>query len=373
MRWAEGHTHNIRRSFLPILLSPFISPAEKIEFVFYAAYYLQALFFIAGTLCWLVAEIGLHQHVPQWTALLGWSLLFSNALALPLMNLGGLILEEAPGKDARGVLGAMGLSIALAPFQAWAALKGLVEKNEGPWYRTPKTGKVTDEVHHLRRLKLLGRWLLGPRGRNGNSHKPALVQAQPKPRLRPRHGGTCPNTNGTMSTTAPSSTVKSWGLGTAGQTCKWATTSSTTSAQTIFTTDVFTFSFWAVRSNGTASPAISAVFGYSSSSTCSSVTTIATMPSYTFTVTTTDTNFTPPAFSPASDVSVPAGSFFCWTVTVQTADNKTSFEWDSSADNTNLNSTQTIFIPEMVLVFAGLALLLPLGVGRIGRLKRAHA
>ena len=102
-------------------------------------------------------------HVPGWTALLGWSLIFSNVFALPLMNLGGLILEEAPLRDVQGVFGALVLSFALVPFQGWAALKGLISKDEGPWFRTPKTGHVTDQVRHLRRLYLLRRWLRGRR------------------------------------------------------------------------------------------------------------------------------------------------------------------------------------------------------------------
>src|SRR5207249_10547883 len=100
---------------------------------------------------------------PGWTAVLGWSLLFSNIFALPVMNLGGLILEEAPGRDLQGVLGALVFSFALVPFQGWAALKGLIRKEEGPWFRTPKTGRITDEVHHLRRLRMLRQWLHGPR------------------------------------------------------------------------------------------------------------------------------------------------------------------------------------------------------------------
>jgi len=165
MRWAEGHTHNVRKFFLPIMRSPYLTPLEKGEFLFDSTYYLQAGLFVVGTVSWLMSETVFHTHVPGWTALLGWSLLFSNIFALPLMNVGGLILEEAPRRDMQGVLGALVLSFALVPFQAWAAFKGLISKDEGPWFRTPKTGRVTDEVHHLRRLHLLRRWLLGPRAR----------------------------------------------------------------------------------------------------------------------------------------------------------------------------------------------------------------
>jgi len=165
MRWAEGHTHNVRKWFLPIMGSSFVTPIEKLEFLYDSTYYLQAALFVVGSLSWLISELVFRTHVPGWTALLGWSLLFSNIFALPLMNLGGLILEEAPARDIQGVFGAVVLSFALVPFQGWAAFKGLVSKDEGPWFRTPKTGNVTDEVHHLRRLYMLRRWLRRKRPR----------------------------------------------------------------------------------------------------------------------------------------------------------------------------------------------------------------
>ena len=173
MRWAEGHTFNVRRWFLPIMLSPSVSPLEKVEFLFDSAYYLQAALFAAGTFSWLLSEVVFRAHIPGWTAALGWSLIFSNIIALPLMNLGGLILEDAPVRDIQGVLGAVVLSFALVPFQGWAALKGLLEKEEGPWFRTPKTGVITDPVKHLRRLHMLRRWLLGRRG--GDAHRPVAA------------------------------------------------------------------------------------------------------------------------------------------------------------------------------------------------------
>ncbi|TME57348.1 MAG: glycosyltransferase family 2 protein [Chloroflexi bacterium] len=193
MRWAEGHTYNVRKWFLPIMLSPAVSPLEKVEFLFDAAYYLQAALFAAGTFCWLLSEVVLRAHIPGWTAALGWSLIFSNIFALPLMNLGGLILEDSPVRDLQGVLGALVLSFALVPFQGWAALKGLLEKEEGPWFRTPKTGIITDPVKHLRRLHMLRRWLFGPRG--GYARKPPAAapptrqSASRSPGLPTRHVG----------------------------------------------------------------------------------------------------------------------------------------------------------------------------------------
>ena len=181
MRWAEGHTHNVRKWFWPIMLSPAVTPLEKLEFLFDTTYYLQAGLFVIGTLSWLASEVIFHTHVPGWTATLGWALLFSNILALPLMNLGGLILEEAPPRDLQGVLGAVVLSFALVPFQGWAALKGLLSREEGPWFRTPKTGRITDEVHHLRRLHLLRRWLLGHRAAVGEGRSGSVRPFSPGP------------------------------------------------------------------------------------------------------------------------------------------------------------------------------------------------
>jgi hypothetical protein len=161
MRWAEGHSYNVRRSFWRVLRSRAMTLSEKSEFVYFSAYYLQSVFFILGTLAWFISELVFRLHVPGWTATLGWSLLFSNLLALPLMNATGLLLEEAPRRDFGGVFGAVALSTLLVPFQAWASIKGLLESDEGPWFRTPKTGRVTDTIHHLRQLRELRRWLKG--------------------------------------------------------------------------------------------------------------------------------------------------------------------------------------------------------------------
>ena len=184
MRWAEGHTHNVRKWFLPIMGSPLVTPIEKLEFVYDSTYYLQAALFVAGSISWLISELVFRTHVPGWTALLGWSLIFSNVFALPLMNLGGLILEEAPLRDVQGVFGALVLSFALVPFQGWAALKGLISKDEGPWFRTPKTGHVTDQVRHLRRLYLLRRWLWGRRPSEQRWSPPA-ARLPASPTVRP--------------------------------------------------------------------------------------------------------------------------------------------------------------------------------------------
>jgi glycosyltransferase involved in cell wall biosynthesis len=161
MRWAEGHSYNVRKWFWRILRSRNLSAVEKGEFLYFSVYYLQSVLFLAGSLAWLSSEILFRVHVPGWTAMLGWSLLFSNLVSLSLMNATGLLLEDAPIRDFTGVFGALALSVLLTPFQGWAAVKGFFEPREGPWFRTPKTGRVTDAVHHLRQLRQVKRWLKG--------------------------------------------------------------------------------------------------------------------------------------------------------------------------------------------------------------------
>jgi len=90
------------------------------------------------------------------------------------MNLSGLFMERGVKHEWGGVLSAMLLSIVLVPFQAYAALKGLLEDKEGGWFRTPKSGKITE---FFDRLDLGGklRWLL-PR-RRGRGHRGRVSKA----------------------------------------------------------------------------------------------------------------------------------------------------------------------------------------------------
>ncbi|MCH7952236.1 glycosyltransferase, partial [Patescibacteria group bacterium] len=170
MRWAEGHSFNIKKYFWRILfgassvehrasrkeekdttlnpnrstLNAQLSLAERLEFLYLSPYYLQAAFFLLGTMSWLVTETVFRTSLPFWTAVWGWSLVLTNLLSLPLMNAVGLFLEEAEEKDFAGVLSFIVLSYILVPFQAYASVKGFLEKEEGPWFRTPKTGRITD-------------------------------------------------------------------------------------------------------------------------------------------------------------------------------------------------------------------------------------
>ena len=176
MRWAEGHTFNVRKYFMQVMTSTKITRREKLEFVYYVPYYLQAIFFVLGTVAWFVSETILHYQIPYWTSLLGWSLVFANMGALTLMNLSGLFMERGVKKEWAGVLSAVAYGTLLVPFQGYAALKGLLEVEEGGWFRTPKTGTVTKFVDKLRLGGKMG--FLKPKKRKKPSRLAASKIAQ---------------------------------------------------------------------------------------------------------------------------------------------------------------------------------------------------
>ena len=174
MRWAEGHTFNVKKYFWPIMRSPHLTFREKLEWIYYAPYYLQSVVFAVGTVAWLGAEILFAQHIPNWSAVLGWSLVCTNILALPLMNLAGITLEGSIKRDVGGILSFIGLSNLLVPFQAYAALKGLFETEEGGWVRTPKSGVVTEAFGQFRLARLLP-WELPKRRQKKKRTLPARI------------------------------------------------------------------------------------------------------------------------------------------------------------------------------------------------------
>jgi hypothetical protein len=70
---------------------------------------------------------------------------------------------------------------------------------------------------------------------------------------------------------------------------------------------------------------------------------------------------------------VPASSFFCFTLTVNSLGLALTLDYDASGSPTNLASTQTIFIPELVLPFVGLVLLAPIGARRLSSRRPGRA
>ena len=410
MRWAEGHAHNVRKWFGAIMRSPHVTPLEKLEFLYDSTYYLQAALFVVGSLSWLVSELIFHTHVPGWTAVLGWSLLFSNVFALPLMNLGGLILEEAPARDAQGVLGAVALSWALVPFQAWAAFKGLVSKAEGPWFRTPKTGRVTDQVRHLRRLYMLRRWLLGRRP----SHRPAPPLA-PAPVYRATRrsrllgwlaigvlviifGGLAALSIHAPTVSAAGNPLYLHGSGTApgctastidasagaratpcaiqsqsgGVTTTWAWTG--LPAQTV-AAGLWTFTLYWSGGSGATSDTVSIAAGVSATASCAGfVATIPSVGTWTANYGASTANATSPLTINTSasqlPLVIPPGGSLCLSVTLtHNTGGKPSMLYDGSFASGGATSfvPPSIVVPEGLLGVAGLALLVPLFARRLAR------
>jgi glycosyltransferase involved in cell wall biosynthesis len=392
MRWAEGHSYNVNKWFMTILRSPHLSLIEKAEFVYYGLYYLQSAFFLLGSLAWLASELLLHVHIPGWTAMLGWSLLFSNLFALPLMNLGGLLLEGSPRKDYAGVLGAVALSFLLVPFQAWASLKGLFERHEGTWFRTPKTGRITDRVEPLERKPSVTRWLR-PRPRvlavatvSNNTNRgrhtrrlicvaaPILVLA-----ILTLGAATAPPvlaTNAfylhdpagvfTMDNTPSSNgTPARFALDTPGQTGVWATTVAYT-GQTI-PAGSYTFTYWA-SGIGAATVTAALIFGSSTSATCSVIIPIATWTADLVNGSGSSSSTT------IGQVILPANSYLCWKLTVLTVTKGgLDLRFDGNNQQTNI-TTPSIVVPEHALPLLGLAGFLPLAaIWLIQRPKRRAA
>jgi len=379
MRWAEGHSYNVNKWFLTILRSRHLSLMEKAEFVYYGMYYLQSALFMLGSAAWLVSELVLRVHIPEWSALLGWSLLFSNLLSLPLMNLGGLLLEGSPRKDYGGVLGAVVLSFLLVPFQAWASLKGLFERHEGPWFRTPKTGRITDRVEHLQPKKSLKRWLHPRPGRPapamvrlsnaGGRHRafrivciaaPILVLtilgigAATAPSVLAANAFYLHDPLGayTMDNTPSSNgTPAHFQMDTPGATQAWATTVTYT-GQTI-PAGSYTLTYW-VSGEGSASVTAALTLGSSASSSCAVIVPIAAWTATLVNGGGSSTSTSMPA------VVLPANSYLCWQVTViSVSKGGLDLRYDGNNQQTSI-ATPSIVVPEHGTPLIGLALLLPL-------------
>ncbi len=171
MRWAEGHSFNVRKMFHQLMLSPNLTRAEKFEFLYLTPYYLQAFFFILGTLSWFTSEIIFKTRLPFWTEVWGWSMVMTNLFALPLMNMVGMFMENTDERDYLGLFSFIFLSYIIAPFQAFAAVKGFMENEEGPWFRTPKTGRITDNF-------VPGRFIRFVKGMFGSPSLSPVTQAQ---------------------------------------------------------------------------------------------------------------------------------------------------------------------------------------------------
>ncbi len=392
MRWAEGHSYNVNRWFVTLLRSPHLSLMEKAEFIYYGLYYLQAAVFMVGSAAWLVSDLVLQVRIPEWTAMLGWSLVFSNMFALPLMNLAGLLLEGAPRRDYTGVLGAVALSFLLVPFQAWASLKGLFEKSEGPWFRTPKTGRVTERVDHLPQKRSIQRWLR-PRVSNAGSgsgrgsadgwrrHTIRLICiAGPVIILTILGLGAAtassvlaaniyylhnPATVYTMDNTASQNgTPAKFAMDTVGATETWATTIAYT-GQTI-PAGSYTFTYW-TSGQGSATVTAALIFGYSLSSSCGTIVPIA---SWTAAM---QQGSGSSISSTVGATPLPANAYLCWQITVlSTTGGGLDLRFDGNNQESSI-ATPSIVVPEHASPVVGLALLAPLAIAWWRRRDPARA
>jgi len=385
MRWAEGHSYNVNKWFLTILRSPRLSLLEKAEFIYYGLYYLQSAFFMLGSAAWLISELVLQVRVPEWTAMLGWSLLFSNLFALPLMNLGGLMLEGSPRRDYHGVLGAVALSFLLVPFQAWASVKGLFERKEGGWFRTPKTGRVTDRVEHLPQKKSLNHWMRprqsstrggATRFRSGRPSSrtfrliciaaPILVLtilgigAATAPTVLAANVFYLHDAGGanTMDSTPTGSSPAKFQMSSPGATQTWVSTVTYT-GQTI-PAGSYTFTYWTSGVGG-ATASVDLTFGYSATASCAVIVPIATWAATLVNGGGSSTSTNMPA------VILAAPSYLCWQVTVvAVSKGGLDLRYDGTNQQTSI-ATPTIIVPEHGSPLIGLAMLLPLLAGFLVR------
>jgi hypothetical protein len=158
---------------------------------------------------------------------------------------------------------------------------------------------------------------------------------------------------GNLDTVAPTnSTAQVWQM----TLNDWATweTGYTVAAQTI-AAGTYTFTYSTNNPTGTNNVTATMTFGYSSSSVCGTITTIASWSATLLDGVSNSTTST----TTASSSTIPANSYLCWKVTVTAVGNKTlGLDYDSTSFQTNI-STPDISVPEIGLALLGLALVAP--------------
>src|SRR5439155_211187 len=82
---------------------------------------------------------------------------------------------QAPAECVSTVKRFIRLSWLLVPFQAYASIKGLLEREEGGWVRTPKSGLVTEALGAFKLAKLLP-WELPKRKRSATKRRSRVAQ-----------------------------------------------------------------------------------------------------------------------------------------------------------------------------------------------------
>jgi large repetitive protein len=144
-----------------------------------------------------------------------------------------------------------------------------------------------------------------------------------------------PSMDGTSPT---ATTATTWSM-TTGASLTWPS-HAPYAAQTILATDSITMNYWTTPSTGTSSPTVSLTEAYAATSACTSPTTIATTTGY---VLLKGTNLTTTAFTPSGSVSVPNGSYLCWTIAVTASGTTTrSLNYDATTAATSITNSQTL-------------------------------
>jgi hypothetical protein len=147
----------------------------------------------------------------------------------------------------------------------------------------------------------------------------------------------------TMDGTPPRGTLQKFVMTASGATRTWATTTTTTAAQTIPLTDSFTFHYWS-GPGGTVLTTLT--FGYSPVSSCASAVTPIAVSTTMAAIAAGSLGNSTLSFSPTSDVFVPAGVHFCWKIRVNfITGGGTTLYSDAQAAPTNFTSTDMILSP----------------------------
>lgn len=138
-RWGEGHTRNFRRYFWRVITQDELPTRTRLDFMLVGASYLQSVLSIVSLmLCAISLLAGIKWPIPDPLAIL--LFVYAN-LANPLAMLYGMRREGA-WHEKKDIIYAIILSYMLAPFVAYASLKGLL-LSKGYFTRTHKTGHVT--------------------------------------------------------------------------------------------------------------------------------------------------------------------------------------------------------------------------------------
>jgi hypothetical protein len=260
----------------------------------------------------------------------------------------------------------------------------LFERKEGGWFRTPKTGRITDRVEHLPQKKSLNQWLHPrpstrgaapfrggrPAGRTfrliciaapilvltilgiGAATAPSVAASNAYYLHNPAGAYTIDNNSSNNGSPAK------FPMNAIGATQSWATTVAYT-GQTI-PAGSYTFTYWTSGEGGSTVTAV-LTFGYSVTASCAVLVPIATWSALLVNGGGSTTSASLPA------VILPANSYLCWQITV-IAVNKGGLDlrYDSNNQQTSI-TTPSIVVPEHGSPLIGLVILLPLVAGQLIR------